>query len=102
MEALQFTRRFIDLEIVYIPILYPLISEEELVESFRQEISKYEKVAMCIFDHVSSMVSTFNNLHGVLSDLHHKFILLLWVSSRPLCSRWSNLLRWQRLKTLWW
>eukprot|EP01032_Pedospumella_encystans_P016744 gene16744-19093_t len=57
MEALQFTRRFVDLEIVYIPILYPLTSEEELIESFRQEISKYEKVTMCIFDHVSSMPS---------------------------------------------
>jgi len=60
MEALQFTRRFIDVEVVYIPILYPLTSEEELIESFRQEIGRHEKVAMCILDHVSSMVSTCN------------------------------------------
>lgn len=67
MEALQFTQRFVNLKIVYIPILYPVANEEELIESFRQEISKHEKIAMCIFDHVSSMVSnsTYSTPHSV-------------------------------------
>lgn len=57
-EALWVVSSKTPLRVVYIPIQYPIRSEEELVASFKAELDKYEVggVKLCIIDHVSSMV----------------------------------------------
>jgi hypothetical protein len=61
MEALRVARRHADIHVVYIPIAYPIVSAEDIIASFERELAKHEKVAMCIFDHVSSMVRTLGS-----------------------------------------
>lgn len=60
MEALRFAKTKANISVVYINIQYPIASEEELISSFELELSKHEKVTMCIIDHVSSMVRPSN------------------------------------------
>lgn len=67
MEALCFAKFKVAITVVYIEIQYPLASEEELIDSFEVELSKHERVAMCIIDHVSSMVCS--HIHRISTAL---------------------------------
>lgn len=60
-EALEVVKNRIAIKIVYIPISYPVESEQQIIESFESELAKHGGaesggVKLCIFDHVSSMV----------------------------------------------
>ena len=59
MEALRIASIKTSLNVVYIPIEYPIQSVDRIILSLEKELLKHESVAICIFDHVSSMVSAY-------------------------------------------
>ena len=57
VDTLAFHQRTTKIKVVSIPVVYPVTSEQAIIDSFVQELHKHEKVTMCVFDHVSSMVN---------------------------------------------
>jgi selenocysteine lyase/cysteine desulfurase len=57
-EVLNFQSNYQKVKMIEIPLLYPIESKEELITRFKEIIGQYqEKVKLCVFSHISSMVS---------------------------------------------
>jgi hypothetical protein len=80
-EALKVVQHKTPLRVVYIPIKYPVVSEQDLVATFEAELNKYTTadgggVKLCIFDHVSSMVWRPSRHYPILLRLLTWFVFM--------------------------
>jgi len=73
IDTLQFLKSSCAaITVVSVPIVYPVAAESQLVEAFQAELDKHSHVAMCIYSHISSMVS------GAASVFNLANLLLRW------------------------
>jgi hypothetical protein len=92
------------LRVVYIPIKYPVVSEQDLIATFEAELNKYNNAAgggvkLCIFDHVSSMVWRPSRHYPILLKVAD--IVCIHTHSRPLSFPSRLLLLWQKRRGRW-
>ena len=71
IETLNFLQNSSSIAVISIPVIYPVNSESEIIDSFVQELQKHVNVRMCIFDHVSSMVSANSERKYLVTTLHN-------------------------------
>lgn len=57
IDTLQFLKSSADITVISVPIVYPVVDESQLVDAFQSELDKHSHVTMCIYSHISSMVS---------------------------------------------
>jgi hypothetical protein len=71
IDTLQFLRSSAAITVISVPIVYPVVDESQLIDAFQSELDNHSHVTMCIYSHISSMVScatacTSLLLYGVL------------------------------------
>ncbi len=69
-DTLAYLVRTIEIEVVVVPIIYPVESEAQLIDSFKSTMQSTKGVKLCIFDHISSMVCTTFQIHLSLFTLY--------------------------------
>lgn len=57
VDTLKYLISTLEVEIVEVSIAYPVLSEDELLQSVEQVLHAHDSIRMCIFSHISSMVS---------------------------------------------
>lgn len=58
VDTLDFLVRTMSIQIVVVPVLYPVINESQIISAFESTLAKSGAVRLCVFSHISSMVST--------------------------------------------
>ncbi len=56
-DTLEVLVKAIGIKIVLVPIQYPVTGESQLIDAFAVTLAENGAVRLCIFDHISSMVS---------------------------------------------
>ena len=59
-DTLRFLQMHQKVETVVVDIPYPLTSAQQMVDAVSQKLADVGEVRMCIFSHISSMVSSNN------------------------------------------
>ena len=57
VDTLKYLVTTMGVEIVEVPIAYPVLHEDELIRAVESTLEKHASIRMCVFSHISSMVS---------------------------------------------
>lgn len=66
IDTLQFLKSSAAITVISVPIVYPVVDESQLVDAFQSELDKHNHVTMCIYSHISSMVSCATSYTSLL------------------------------------
>lgn len=56
IDTLEYIKRTIGIIVISVPVLYPVLNETQIIDSFQNELDKHNKVTMCVYSHITSMV----------------------------------------------
>ena len=57
VDTLSFLAETLGVEVIEVPIRYPVRCAQELIDSVEETLRSRSNVRMCVFSHISSMVS---------------------------------------------